>query len=202
MDTKRISAVSGTVLFALTATASAGPMSFTSSKHIAPPQTQTEPVYYRYYGGYGGWNRGAAIAGAAIGLLTLGAVAATAGSPYYGYGYPSYGWGYTYPSYGWGYGYPTYGSYAYYDPRYRPYGSYAYYGRPYGYYGGSYSYGYPYHRNYGYYNYPRYRHYGYYGHQNYRHYGYRQGRHYVYKGGIHTGRSVGYGHMRHGWRQR
>jgi hypothetical protein len=53
MDTKRISAVSGTVLFALTATASAGPMSFTSSKHIAPPQTQTEPVYYRYYGGYG-----------------------------------------------------------------------------------------------------------------------------------------------------
>jgi len=93
MDTKRISAVSGTVLFALTATASAGPMSFTSSKHIALPQTQTEPVYYRYYGGYGGWNRGAAIAGAAIGLLTLGAVAATAGSPYYGYGYPSYGWG-------------------------------------------------------------------------------------------------------------
>jgi hypothetical protein len=123
MDTKRISAVSGTVLFALTATASAGPMSFTSSKHIALPQTQTEPVYYRYYGGYGGWNRGAAIAGAAIGLLTLGAVAATAGSPYYGYGYPSYGWGYGYPSYGWGYGYPTYGSYAY-------------YGRPYGYYGG------------------------------------------------------------------
>jgi hypothetical protein len=189
MDTKRISTVSGAVLFALTATASAGPMSFTSSKLIASPQTQTEPVYYRYYGGYGGWNRGAAIAGAAIGLLTLGAVAATAGSPYYGYGYPSYGWGYTYPSYGWGYGYPTYGSYAY-------------YGRPYGYYGGSYSYGYPYHRNYGYYNYPRYRHYGYYGHQNYRHYGYRQGRHYVYKGGIHTGRSVGYGHMRHGWRQR
>jgi hypothetical protein len=189
MDTKRISTVSGAVLFALTATASAGPMSFTSSKLIASPQTQTEPVYYRYYGGYGGWYPGAAIAGAAIGLLTLGAVAATAGSPYYGYGYPSYGWGYTYPSYGWGYGYPTYGSYAY-------------YGRPYGYYGGSYSYGYPYHRNYGYYNYPRYRHYGYYGHQNYRHYGYRQGRHYVYKGGIHTGRSVGYGHMRHGWRQR
>jgi hypothetical protein len=198
MDTKRISAVSGTVLFALTATASAGPMSFTSSKHIAPLQTQTEPVYYRYYGGYGGWNRGAAIAGAAIGLLTLGAVAATAGSPYYGYGYPSYGWGYTYPSYGWGYGYPSDG----WGYGYPTYGSYAYYGRPYGYYGGSYSYGYPYHRNYGYYNYPRYRHYGYYGHQNYRHYGYRQGRHYVYKGGIHTGRSVGYGHMRHGWRQR
>jgi len=112
-------------------------MSFTSSKHIAPPQTQTEPVYYRYYGGYGGWNRGAAIAGAAIGLLTLGAVAATAGSPYYGYGYPSYGWGYTYPSYGWGSGYPSYG----WGYGYPTYGSYAYYGRPYGYYGGSYSYG-------------------------------------------------------------
>jgi len=184
MDMKSISIVSGTALFALTATASAGPMSVASSQLIAPPQTQTEPVYYRYYGGYGGWYPGAAIAGAAIGLLTLGAVAATAGSPYYGYGYPSYGWGYTYPSYGWGYGYPTYGSYAY--------------GRPYGYYGGSYSYGYPYYRNYGYYNYPRYRHYGYYGHQNYRHYGYRQGRHYVYKGGIHTGRSVGYRHTYRG----
>ena len=38
-------------------------------------QSQTEPVYYRYYGGYyGGWNPGLAIAGTAAGLLTLGAV--------------------------------------------------------------------------------------------------------------------------------
>jgi len=45
MDTKRISMLSATALLALAATASAGPMSVTSSKFIAPPQIQTEPVY-------------------------------------------------------------------------------------------------------------------------------------------------------------
>jgi hypothetical protein len=105
MDTKRISMVSGTALLALTATASAGPMSVSSSKLIAPPQTQTEPVAYRYrhhyrhYGGYHhryyrryyGWNPGAAVAGAALGLATIPFAFATGGYyPYYGYYGPSY----------------------------------------------------------------------------------------------------------------
>ncbi len=145
MDTKRISAVAATALLALTASASAGPMNVPGAKIIAPPQTQTEPVYYRYYG-YG-WNPGLAIAGTAAGLLTLGAVAATGG------------WGYN----GGYYGSPYYGYNAYYGGPY--YGNY---------YGG------PYYRHYGYYRHPYHRHYGYYG------------------GGIHTGRSVGYGHMHHG----
>ncbi len=103
MNTKRISMISGTALLALTATASAGPMSVTSSNIIAPPQTQTEPVYYRYrhhyrhYGGYHhryyhrryGWNPGAAVAGAALGLATVPFALATGG--YYGY-YPYYGY--------------------------------------------------------------------------------------------------------------
>jgi hypothetical protein len=125
MNTRSVSTVSVAVLFALTATASAGPMSITNSKHIAPPQIQTEPVQYRYYGGYGyggygGWNSGAAIAGAALGLLSIGALAATA------------------------------------------------------------------------YNQPSYRRYAYHGRQNYRQYRYRQNRQYAYRGGIYTGRSVGY----------
>jgi hypothetical protein len=41
MNAKRISMVSGATLLALTATASAGPMSVTSSRLIAPPQAQT-----------------------------------------------------------------------------------------------------------------------------------------------------------------
>jgi hypothetical protein len=144
METKKIFAVAGAALFALTATASAGPMNVPSAKIIAPSQPQTEPVYYPYYGGgyYGGWNPGLAIAGTAAGLLALGAVGATGGWPYYGS--------------------PYYGYNAYYSGPYYGY----YYGRPY------------------------YRHYGYYGHR-YRHYGY-------YGGGIHTGRSVGYGHMHRG----
>ena len=117
MNTRSVSTVSVAVLFALTATASAGPMSMTNSKHIAPPQIQTEPVQYRYYGGYGyggygGWNSGAAIAGAALGLLSVGALVAAAGSPYYGWGYgwnPYYGGGYGNSYYGGGYGYPSYG---------------------------------------------------------------------------------------------
>jgi hypothetical protein len=114
MDTKRISMVSGTALLALTATASAGPMRMASSKLIAPPQTQTEPVAYRYrhhyrhygwyhgrrygwhhryYHRYYGWNPSAAVAGAALGLATVPFALATGG--YYGY-YPYYGYPYYY----------------------------------------------------------------------------------------------------------
>jgi hypothetical protein len=76
MDTKRFITVSGAVLLSLSATASAGPMSVTNSKLIAPPQAQTEPVYYCCHGDYGGVPEGT-IAGP------------TGGWPYYGwYGYP------------------------------------------------------------------------------------------------------------------
>ena len=58
--------------------------------------------YYRRYGGYYrrgyGYGPGAAVAGAAAGLLGAGIAGA---SGYYGYGYPSYG----YPGYGYGGGY-------------------------------------------------------------------------------------------------
>jgi hypothetical protein len=117
MDTKRISVVSSAALLALTATASAGPMSVATSNVIAPPQTQTEPVHYRYsrhhryYGGYHGrpygwhrhryhhryygWNPGAAVAGAALGLATVPFALAPGGYydyyPYHGY-YPYYGY--------------------------------------------------------------------------------------------------------------
>ena len=107
MDTKRVSAVAGAALLALTATASAGPMSVASSKLVAPPQTQTEPAayhyrrHYRHYGyhhryrHYGwrhhyyryGWNPAAAVAGAALGLATLPFALVTGG---YYYGYPYY----------------------------------------------------------------------------------------------------------------
>jgi len=77
MDTKRISTFSGAVLLALTATAFAGPMSVTSSKLVAPPQPQTEPVYYRCHGYYDGWVPDGTNAGP------------TGGYPYFGwYGYP------------------------------------------------------------------------------------------------------------------
>jgi hypothetical protein len=100
MDTKRISMVSGAALLALTATASAGPMSVASAKLIAPQQTQTESVAYRYrhhyrhygwhhryYHRYYGWYPGAAVAGAAVGLATVPFALATGG---YYYGYPYY----------------------------------------------------------------------------------------------------------------
>jgi hypothetical protein len=81
---------------------------------------------YRY--GYYRRNRaGAAVAGAALGLIGGIASAAAASSYYdgyypagfgYGYGYPSYG--YAYPAYSYGYGYP-YGGYrrAYWGGGYR-----------------------------------------------------------------------------------
>ena len=77
--------------------------------------TASQQVAYRRYGGrryYGGGRRyygnrgynpaGAAVAGAALGLLGAGVAAATA--PSYGY-YPAYGYGggYGYPGYGYGY---------------------------------------------------------------------------------------------------
>ena len=84
MDIKGISIVSGTALLALTATASAGPMSVTSSQIITPP-TQIEQVYYHYR--HYGWHRGY---------------------------YRHYGWHRWHrPYYGYGYGYPYYNGYGY-----------------------------------------------------------------------------------------
>ncbi|MCI0468180.1 MAG: hypothetical protein L0Y57_14480 [Beijerinckiaceae bacterium] len=117
MRTKAIFILSGAALFALTGTASAGPLSITSRTVIAPPQIQPEPVHYRkrytrnysrYYGGYRqygyGYNPGAAVAGAALGLMTLPFAAAATGWPGYGYyGGPYYGY----------YGAPYYGGYPY-----------------------------------------------------------------------------------------
>ena len=98
MDIKVISIVSGAAVLALTATASAGPMSVTSSQFITPP-TQIEQVYYHYRHHYRhyGWHRG-----------------------YYrhygwhhGY-YRHYGWNRWHgPYYGYGYGYPNYNGYGY-----------------------------------------------------------------------------------------
>ncbi|MGC2222331.1 MAG: hypothetical protein WA624_08170 [Methylocella sp.] len=102
MHTKKISMFSGAALLALNAAAWAGPTSVASAKLIAPPQTQTEPVAYRYrhhyrhYGWYHhryrhyGWhyyNPVAAAAGAAVGLATVPFALATGG---YYYGYPYY----------------------------------------------------------------------------------------------------------------
>jgi hypothetical protein len=93
MDTKRISMVSGAALLALTAAASAGPTSVTSSQVITP-QIPIEQVHYyrhhyrhhhyRHYGWYRhrhhygwryhryyGWNPAAAAADTAVGLATL-----------------------------------------------------------------------------------------------------------------------------------
>jgi hypothetical protein len=71
-----IVAVSGAVLLALTIMASAGPMSFASSKLVAPPQAQAEPLHYRCQGYYG-WVPDGTIAGP------------TGGYPYFGWcGYP------------------------------------------------------------------------------------------------------------------
>lgn len=129
MGTKGIFIISGAVMLALTGTVSAGPMSVTSATAIAPPQTSIQQVHYRkryhrhyttrryhrhyayghrYYPRryYGGGDPGAAIAGAALGLMTLPFAAAASGWPNYGYGY---------------YGRPYYGYYA------RPYYGYPYY---------------------------------------------------------------------------
>jgi len=110
MDINRISMASGTALLALAATASAGPMSVTSSQVITPPIPIEQIRYYyrhhyRHYGwyrypSYYGWNPAAAVVGGAVGLATL----PFAAKPYLGYPYynvyPYYS-GYPYYGYGW-----------------------------------------------------------------------------------------------------
>ena len=109
MNKIAISAVSGAALLALTGAASAGPMSVASPQTVTP-QSPIEQIHYRYYPRhygwhrgwhygwhrhryyhrYYGWNPGAAVAGAALGLATFPFAVAT-GWPYYGYyGYPYY----------------------------------------------------------------------------------------------------------------
>ncbi|HUZ90320.1 MAG TPA: hypothetical protein VMU78_00220 [Methylocella sp.] len=128
MDSKRVSIVSVAALLALTATASAAPMSVTSSKLIAPPQAQVEPVayhYYRHHYRHYAWHRGW-----------------------------HYGWYRTrYHHYGW-YHHRYYRYYGYYNPGaavagaalglatlpFALAGGWPYYGYPYGYYGPSYYY--------------------------------------------------------------
>ena len=92
MDIKGISIVSGTALLALTATASAGPMSVTSSQIMTPP-TQIEQVYFTI---------GITIGTMAGTVATIGTTDGTAGTGptmamvIYGYGYPynnGYGYG-------------------------------------------------------------------------------------------------------------
>ncbi len=82
MSIKTISIVSGAALLALTATASAGPISVASSQIISPPTSIEQAHYYRHYRHYG-WRRGA----------------------HYGwYGHRYYSYGYGYPGYyHWGY---------------------------------------------------------------------------------------------------
>ena len=67
MDNKRISILSGTALLALTATASAGPMSVTSSQIITPP-IQIEQAHYFYRHHY------STMAGTVAGMAVTGAV--------------------------------------------------------------------------------------------------------------------------------
>ena len=116
MDKIRISVVSGAALLALTATASAGPMTVPSAQVISPPiQIEQAHYYYRHHYRHYGWHRGwhygwyhryrhygyhhryypryygyyypgAAVAGAALGLATL-PFALVGGGPY---GYPYY----------------------------------------------------------------------------------------------------------------
>ena len=50
MSIKTISIVSGAALLALTATASAGPISVASSQIIAPPTSIEHAHYYRHHG--------------------------------------------------------------------------------------------------------------------------------------------------------
>jgi hypothetical protein len=87
MSIKTISILSGAALLALTATASAGPMSVASSQVIAPPTSIEQAHYYRHYG----WRHHRAHYG-------------WYGHRHYGYGYGS---GYGYGA-GYGYGYPGY----------------------------------------------------------------------------------------------
>jgi len=109
MDINRISVVSGTALLALGGTASAGPMSITSSQVMMPPiPIEQVRYYYRHHYRHYGWYRhpryypAAPVVGGAVGLATL----PLAAKPYLGYpffsvypyysGYSNYGYGYPY----------------------------------------------------------------------------------------------------------
>ena len=107
-----------TALAALPTEVLAGPMSAARPTSVGLTKS-VEKAHYRgyrrgYYPRYGGYYRrgygygpGAALAGAAAGLVGAG----IAGASGYGYGYPSYGYpgygygGYSYPGYGYGGGY-------------------------------------------------------------------------------------------------
>ena len=59
MDSKGIAIVSATALLALTATASAGPMTIASTQIITPPiQIEQAHYYYRHHYRHYGWHRG------------------------------------------------------------------------------------------------------------------------------------------------
>jgi hypothetical protein len=133
LNIAKISVVSGSLMLAATSTVSAGPMSVAGLNVVAPPSQVERVQWWPGYYGYG-WYPGAAVAGAALGLLSLGTLGAISGYPYY-YGYP-YGYyaGY-WPHYRYGYYRPYYRHYAYWHP-YRHYAYYrtVYVGRSVGYY--------------------------------------------------------------------
>lgn len=119
MNILKIPALAAASLLAIAAPGSARPVG--ASAQIAPRQSEFELIAYRYHRHYHhhyhhhfhhhfvhhrryyGVNPGAAVAGTALGLFTLGALGGGWCDPYYGcgYGYP-YGW------YGGG---PYYGGY-------------------------------------------------------------------------------------------
>ena len=67
MDKIRISVVSGAALLALTATASAGPMTVPSAQVVSPPiQIEQAHYYYRHHYRHYGWHR----AGITVGITT------------------------------------------------------------------------------------------------------------------------------------
>ncbi len=80
MDIKRITIISGTALLALSATASAGPMSISSSQLITPPTQIEQTHYYGHHYRHYGWRH---------------------------HGWRHYGWRHGWHRYyGYGYGYP------------------------------------------------------------------------------------------------
>ncbi|MGO9238835.1 MAG: hypothetical protein ACLP4V_33790 [Methylocella sp.] len=125
MSIAKISIISGSVMLMASSTVLAGPMSVADTNVVAPP-SQVERVQWWPGYGYGyGWG-GAAVAGTALGLLSLGTLGAATSYPYYGY------YGYPYGYYA-GYYRPYYRHYAYWRPYrhyayWRPYRHYAYYG--------------------------------------------------------------------------
>lgn len=84
MVAKIISVVSGTALLALAATASAGPMTVSSSQILTPP-APTVQVHHMGYSCHRGWHRGWR-----YGWNRGWSPRRDYG---YGYGYPSYGYG-------------------------------------------------------------------------------------------------------------